>query len=198
MSETTTSKQAYRMLDALLKDAERGSGRSAAPARALRRRWLDLTPSELVESALVLGVSIGVDFDRGIELLEVAEGEMDAVPARGYAALMRLGVAAERHQEVLGLLGRARAQDAISAGVLLSAMQSAAAMGDWGAVARLSGEYEGIPESEATGLEAVGSPEVLAELFGDDSAAAAAASVTLTPADGLAQVRDATLRGGTR
>ncbi len=134
MSETAASKEAYAMLDALLKEAERGSGRGAAPARALRRRWLDLTPGELVESALILGVSIGVDFDRGLELLEVAEGETEAVPARGYSALMRLGVGAERHQEVLGLLARARAQDASSAGAILSAMQAAGALGDWGAV----------------------------------------------------------------
>ena len=131
------------MLDTLLKQAEQGVGRGSAQARALRKRWLDLTAAELVESALILGVSIGVDFDRGLELLEVAEGETTAVPARGYSALMRLGVAAERHQEVLGLMARARVQDATASGVVLSAMQSAGALGDWGAVARLSEEYEG-------------------------------------------------------
>lgn len=131
------------MLDTLLKRAEQGVGRGSAQARALRNRWLDLTAAELVESALILGVSIGIDFDRGLELLEVAEGDTTAVPARGYSALMRLGVAAERHQEVLGLLARARVQDATASGVVLSAMQSAGALGDWGAVARLSEEYEG-------------------------------------------------------
>ena len=130
------------MLDALLKRAEQGVGRGAAQARALRNRWLDLTTTELVESALILGASIGIDFDRGLELLEVAEGDTVAVPARGYSALMRLGVAAERHQEVLGLLARARVQGATASGVVLSAMQSAGALGDWGAVARLFEEYE--------------------------------------------------------
>ena len=144
MSEApAASKEAYAMLDALLKRAEQGVGRGSAQARALRNRWLDLSATELVESALILGVSIGIDFDRGLELLEVAEGDTTVVPARGYSALMRLGVAAERHQEVLGLLARARVQDATASGVVLSAMQSAGALGDWGAVARLSEEYEG-------------------------------------------------------
>ena len=144
MSEApAASKEAYAMLDTLLKRAEQGVGRGSAQARALRNRWLDLSATELVESALILGVSIGIDFDRGLELLEVAEGDTTVVPARGYSALMRLGVAAERHQEVLGLLARARVQDATASGVVLSAMQSAGALGDWGAVARLSEEYEG-------------------------------------------------------
>ena len=145
MSEApaASSKEAYAMLDALLKRAEQGVGRGAAQARALRNRWLDLTTTELVESALILGASIGIDFDRGLELLEVVEGDTMAVPARGYSALMRLGVAAERHQEVLGLLARARVQGATASGVVLSAMQSAGALGDWGAVARLFEEYEG-------------------------------------------------------
>jgi len=183
------------MLDALLKRAEQGVGRGSAQARALRNRWLDLTATELVESALILGVSIGIDFDRGLELLEVAEGDTMVVPARGYSALMRLGVAAERHQEVLGLLARARVQDATASGVVLSAMQSAGALGDWGAVARLSEEYEGceydgcltlaLGEGGASQLEMVGSPEVLAELFGESAATADASK--LTPADRLAQ-----------
>jgi len=183
------------MLDTLLKSTEQGVGRGSAQARALRKRWLDLTAAELVESALILGVSIGIDFDRGLELLEVAEGETTAVPARGYSALMRLGVAAERHQEVLGLLARARVQDATASGVVLSAMQSAGALGDWGAVARLSEEYEGceyegcltlaLGDGEASQLEMVGSPEVLAELFGESATTADASQ--LTPADRLAQ-----------
>lgn len=184
------------MLDALLKRAEQGVGRGAAQARALRNRWLDLTTTELVESALILGASIGIDFDRGLELLEVAEGDTMAVPARGYSALMRLGVAAERHQEVLGLLARARVQGATASGVVLSAMQSAGALGDWGAVARLFEEYEAcagddgclalaLGEGRISQLEMVGSPEVLAELFGASAPAADASK--LTSADGLAQ-----------
>ena len=226
------------MLDALLKRAEQGVGRGAAQARALRNRWLDLTTTELVESALILGASIGIDFDRGLELLEVAEGDTVAVPARGYSALMRLGVAAERHQEVLGLLARARVQGATASGVVLSAMQSAGALGDWGAVARLFEEYEACagddgclalalgegrisqlemvlakhrptsvptqaepsPHSPHLSLRAtpltpspnpdrpprqVGSPEVLAELFGASAPTADASK--LTSADGLAQ-----------
>ena len=226
------------MLDALLKRAEQGVGRGAAQARALRNRWLDLTTTELVESALILGASIGIDFDRGLELLEVAEGDTMAVPARGYSALMRLGVAAERHQEVLGLLARARVQGATASGVVLSAMQSAGALGDWGAVARLFEEYEACagddgclalalgegrisqlemvlakhrptsvptqaepsPHSPHLSLRAtpltpspnpdrpprqVGSPEVLAELFGASAPTADASK--LTSADGLAQ-----------
>jgi hypothetical protein len=196
MSESpAASKEAYAMLDALLKQTEQGVGRGSVQARALRKRWLDLTAAELVESALILGVSIGVDFDRGLELLEVAEGETTAVPARGYSALMRLGVAAERHQEVLGLLARARVQDATASGVVLSAMQSAGALGDWGAVARLSEEYErceyegcltlALGEGEASQLEMVGNPEVLAELFGESATATTASK--LTSADRLAQ-----------
>lgn len=184
------------MLDALLKRAEQGVGRGAAQARALRNRWLDLTTTELVESALILGASIGIDFDRGLELLEVAEGDTMAVPARGYSALMRLGVAAERHQEVLGLLARARVQGATASGVVLSAMQSAGALGDWGAVARLFEEYEAcagddgclalaLGEGRISQLEMVGSPEVLAELFGASAPTADASK--LTSADGLAQ-----------
>jgi len=183
------------MLDALLKRTEQGVGHGSASARALRKRWFDLTAAELVESALVLGASIGVDFDRGLELLEVAEGETTVVPARGYSALMRLGVAAERHQEVLGLLARARVQDATASGVVLSAMQSAGALGDWGAVARLSEEYErceyegcltlALGEGEASQLETMASPEVLTELFGESATAAAAGK--LTRADQLAQ-----------
>jgi len=184
------------MLDALLKRAEQGVGRGAAQARALRNRWLDLTTTELVESALILGASIGIDFDRGLELLEVAEGDTVAVPARGYSALMRLGVAAERHQEVLGLLARARVQGATASGVVLSAMQSAGALGDWGAVARLFEEYEAcagddgclalaLGEGRISQLEMVGSPEVLAELFGASAPTADASK--LTSADGLAQ-----------
>lgn len=219
------------MLDALLKRAEQGVGRGAAQARALRNRWLDLTTTELVESALILGASIGIDFDRGLELLKVAEGDTIAVPARGYSALMRLGVAAERHQEVLGLLARARVQGATASGVVLSAMQSAGALGDWGAVARLFEEYEGCendgclalasqlemvlaqhrPTSVPTQAEPspqsphlslrpthltptptpdppprqVGSPEVLAELFGASAPTADASKLTAT--DGLAQ-----------
>jgi len=183
------------MLDALLKRAEQGVGRGAAQARALRNRWLDLTTTELVESALILGASIGIDFDRGLELLEVVEGDTMAVPARGYSALMRLGVAAERHQEVLGLLARARVQGATASGVVLSAMQSAGALGDWGAVARLFEEYEGcendgclaiaLGEGRMSQLEMVGSPEVLAELFGGSAPAADASK--LTTADRLAQ-----------
>ena len=233
MSESpAASKEAYAMLDVLLKRAEQGVGRGSAQARALRNRWLDLTATELVESALILGVSIGIDFDRGLELLEVAEGETTPVPARGYSALMRIGVAAERHQEVLGLLARARVQDATASGVVLSAMQSAGALGDWGAVARLSEEYAGceydgcltlaLGEGGASQLEMVpstgppqsqpvpspranlhllppthltpqpcppprqvGSPEVLAELFGESAATVDASK--LTPADRLAQ-----------
>ena len=40
-------------------------------------------------------------------------------------------------------VARARVQGATASGVVLSAMQSAGALGDWGAVARLSEEYEG-------------------------------------------------------
>ena len=67
--------------------------------------------------------------------------------------------------------------------------------GDWGAVARLFEEYEGcendgclaiaLGEGRMSQLEMVGSPEVLAELFGGSAPAADASK--LTTADRLAQ-----------
>ena len=96
----------YAQLEGVLKEAERGAGLGAAQARSLRKRWLDLSPEELTESALVMGASIGVDFEKGIQLIETTEDKADAiVPARGYAALMRLGVASQQYLEVQGLLG---------------------------------------------------------------------------------------------
>jgi len=173
MSEpaATASKALYWELETLLKDAEAGPRGGAA--RALRKQWLELSPAELVETSLILGASIGVDFDRGLRLLYIAEDELDAVvSARGYSALMRLCVGAEQHEECLRLLARARAQDVTdSPGVLLYAMESAGALGDWGAVARLSDEYEGcadgcgVGDASALQLEMIGSPEVLAEIY---------------------------------
>ena len=63
MSEATTtaSKALYSELEVLLKEAEAGPRGGAA--RALRKKWLELTPAELVETSLILGASIGVDFD---------------------------------------------------------------------------------------------------------------------------------------
>lgn len=173
MSEATTtaSKALYSELEVLLKEAEAGPRGGAA--RALRKKWLELTPVELVETSLILGASIGVDFDCGLRLLYIAEDELDAVvSARGYSALMRLCVGAEQHEGCLRLLARARAQDVTdSPGVLLYAMESAGALGDWGAVARLSDEYEGcaegcgIADASVLQLEMMGSPEVLAEIY---------------------------------
>lgn len=190
----TASKALYSELDALLKDAEAGPGGGAA--RALRKKWLELTPAELVETAMILGASIGVDFDTGLRLLCVAEEELDAVvSARGYSALMRLGVGAERHEENLWLLARARAlQVTDSPGVLLYAMESAGALGDWGAVARLSDEYEGcadgdscVADASALQLEMVGSPEVLAEIYALAGPPAETTARSLAGAAGSAQ-----------
>lgn len=98
-----------------------------------------MEPEALVEATLVSGATVLQDFDEGFEILREAEdGAALNVSGTAYSALMRLAQSEERPVEALALLARTRAYAVERTdGLLLSAMRAAAALDDWGAVARL-------------------------------------------------------------
>jgi len=159
----------YGKLDGLLRRARRrshGDGLIERATRWVSREWTTSSPDRLVEATLVSGKLLLDGFDEGLELLFLAEeGGETVVSASAYAALMRVGLAEERHADVLALLARLQARGDPSSGALLCGMKAAAALGDWGAVARLfsmmseEAEPRGGTEDEALDLEVSREPE---------------------------------------
>lgn len=174
----------YKHLEPLLRRAEKRGAR----VRELTKRWTTMEPAELVEATLVVGAQV-VTFEEGQQLLQLAEENAGLeVTTRAYGSLMRLGQAEERHGEVLLLLARARSAGLTpSSLMLLVAMEAAAALADWGAVARLADQYAAgdAAAGAASSLELVGAPEVLEELrvLLDDGRAGLSESQELTRAD---------------
>ena len=168
----------YQAVDELLKL------KADSPAvKTIRKLWLDTPAADLAEAAILYGARILPHFDAGARLLDIAEAETDApLSPRSYGALMQLGLAEERHSDVLGLLARLRAHAVDpSPTALRASMSAAAAIEDWGAVSRLFSELTGAGEP-AMALEIFGAPEDVAaalERMGDDEAA----ETRLSPAD---------------
>jgi len=153
----TDTTELYATLDRLLRRAERSSS-----VRALSKQWLTMPPEQLVESALIIGTTLVGSFSQGCELLGQAEeyAGLNLSP-KAYAALMRLGQAEGRSQDVLGLLGRLRACGVEASPLILrTAMVAAADLGDWGAVSRLFNELAG-SDSCLEALELIGSPAAI-------------------------------------
>jgi hypothetical protein len=150
---TSSTAPLYSRLEAVLQRARKQEGSLGARlAAALLQRWTTSDVAELVEATLVSGNVLLTDgFNEGLELLLEAEETADVVlGGKAYAALMRLGGAEGRPEEVLMLLARARARGIEhSDGALLNGMSAAAELGDWGAVARLYAELESGPEEAA-------------------------------------------------
>lgn len=149
---------------------------SARTARGLSQRWTTLPPSDLVEAVFVAGALVlRGGFDEGLAVLLEAEDVAGlALSGRAYAALCRLALAEERPADALTLLARARAAGVeLSDGLLLGAMEAAASLEDWGAVARLHTELSEGPEAAAAAaleLELYASPTIVEDLLGADAA----------------------------
>ena len=161
----------YSKIERVLTRAKRNGSLAlnARTARALSQRWLELSPSELVEATFVSGALILEGFDEGFEiLLEAEEVAACNVSAKAYYALCRMALAEERSLDVLALLARTRGRDVPrTEGLLLVAMEAAANLEDWGGVARLYSELTDGPEEAAklaVALESFGSAAVLEEL----------------------------------
>ena len=138
------------------------------------------------------GAVILSGFDEGLEILLEAEdaAQLD-VSGKAYYALMRMAVAEERPAEVLALLARTRARGVEQTdGLLLGAMQAAASVEDWGAVARLDAELTWGPEEAsmaAIELEAFAAdPSVLDEMRAARGAPTSAVQAQPTLAEALA------------
>ena len=136
----------YSKIERVLTRAKRNGSLAlnARTARALSQRWLELSPSELVEATFVSGALILEGFDEGFEiLLEAEEVAACNVSAKAYYALCRMALAEERSLDVLALLARTRGRDVPrTEGLLLVAMEAAANLEDWGGVARPGGGGE--------------------------------------------------------
>lgn len=181
----------YSQLDSVLQRARKSEGTMGARmAAALLKQWTTAPANELVESTLVAGILD--DFDEGLQLLLEAEDTAQLeLGGKAYAALMRLGQAAQRPGDVLALLARARARGVErSDTALLNGMSAAADLGDWGAVARLFAELDEGDEAaldEAMFLECMGSEcaVLAAEMGAGPAAAAPTTEPTLTVAPAL-------------
>ena len=155
------TKPLYSKIEKLIRSSNKSSR-----VQALSQRWTTLPPDELVENVFVIGKEIVTDYSTGCELLALAEEQADlSLNTRAYAALMRSGQAEERPTDVLMLIARSRALGMQpSRTMLATAMECASQIADWGAVARLFGEYAG-SESDTVALELIGaSPAVLSEI----------------------------------
>ena len=147
-----SKKALYAQIDSVLRRAREKEGAdrmSAQVARSLGNRWLEMEPEDLVEATLVSGNLVLQGFDEGLAILCEAEDNADLhISGKAYSALMRLAQTEERPMEALQLLARTRAYDVERTdGLLLSAMRAAAALEDWGAVARLYAELCDGPEA---------------------------------------------------
>lgn len=166
----TSYRHLYDKIDATLRRARtKESGAGAHFARSLGNRWTEMQPEKLVEATLVAGATVLEDFDEGFEILREAEdGASLNVSGTAYSALMRLAAAEERPVEALALLARTRAYSVDrTEGLLLSAMRAAAALDDWGAVARLYAELADGPDAAAMAaveLETIADATVLEEM----------------------------------
>lgn len=148
----------YSRLDQLVRRARTRSvgGLAERAANSITGQWLSTPPSRLAEAVLVSGRLLLDSFDEGLELLMLAEAQEEAnLSGAAYSSLMRLGMVERRYSDVLGLLARARSRGGgDSPGALLSAMQAADALGDWGAVARLFSMMSAMSDSEQETAEA--------------------------------------------
>ena len=181
-----STKQLYSQIDAVLRRNQKEGGQplSVSTARALGKQWMDMPPADLVEATLVSGAVLLDSFDEGLAILLEAEEVADlAVSGKAYSALMRLAHTEERDEDVLRLMARTRAVGVMTDGQLLGAMNAAATLGDWGAVARLYAELsEGAEAAAASALEleTFSDPQVLDELRAAGAASRAKSSLPPT------------------
>jgi len=157
----------YHRIDQIVPRSE-GSSPAARAARALRQKWLEMEPAQLVEAALISALLIRPRFEAAFAVLEEAECVPGLeVSARSYTSLSKLALSQGKYQEVLWLLSRCRSKNiALSPTFLLNCMDAAACISDWGGVSRLFLELDGRTPSQDDLLyaELTGDPDVLAEL----------------------------------